>query len=405
VTFAVVTASHVMMLRPHSSFGEVRMTTWLDRGIYTEPDRRALLQLAHIIEPGDRRLGALVWRDGPQAALDQIERSARFGGIAARLAALGGQVPADLADEVGARIVTPLDDEWPTQLNQLCDSRPLALWVHGAAHLRTMLVRSIAFVGARAATNYGERVCAQWVGHCCDNGVTVVSGGAYGIDGAAHRGALAAGGMTVAVLATGVDVPYPLGHAALFAQIADAGLLISEHPPGATARRQRFLARNRIIAAATRGTVVVEAALRSGTTSTANAAAALHRPVLAIPGPVTSAMSAGCHQLIADGQAAIATHVSDLLMALDGIQAGAGEQTDVRSYDALEHRERVVLDAMPTRGSICLDDLVCASGLDERSVLAGIGVLVGQGLVEPDQGEFRRQPGVPALIPGSASAR
>lgn len=381
------------------------MTIWLDRGEFTDADRTALLKLAHVIEPGDQRLGAIVWRDGPVRALDQVQRSPKFGGIAARVAALGERIPEELADEVGARIVTPLDDEWPTQLNQLSDARPLALWVHGAAHLRTMLVRSLAFVGARAATNYGERVCAQWVGKCCDSAITVVSGGAYGIDGAAHRGALAAGGMTVAVLATGVDVPYPRGHAALFAQIADAGLLISEHPPGATARRQRFLARNRIIAAATRATVVVEAALRSGTTSTANAAAALHRPVLAIPGPVTSAMSAGCHQLIADGQAAIATHVSDLLVAVDGIHVEPLVQSDIRSHDVLEHRERVVLDALPTRGAMSMSELVCASGLDERSVLAGVGVLVGRGFVDSIQGEFRRRPGVPTPNFGRTSAR
>jgi DNA processing protein len=381
------------------------MTTWLDRGQYSAADRDALLKIAHVVEPGDRRLGALVWRDGPLQALDQVSRSAKYAGIAARLTALGEQVPEELADGVGARIVTPLDDEWPSQLNQLGDARPLALWVHGAAHLRTMLVRSIAFVGARAATSYGERVCAQWVGHCCDNAVTVVSGGAYGIDGAAHRSALAAGGMTVAVLATGVDVPYPRGHAALFAQIADAGLLMSEHPPGATARRQRFLARNRIIAAATRGTVVVEAALRSGTTSTANAAAALHRPVLAIPGPVTSAMSAGCHQLIADGQAAIATHVGDLLLALDGIQVESLPRPEVRSHDSLAPRERRVLDALPTRGVMSVGELICASGLDQHSVLAGVGVLVGQGFVDSIHGEFRRRSGVPGEDLGGVSAR
>ncbi len=381
------------------------MTTWLDRGQYSTADRDALLKIAHVVEPGDRRLGAIVWRDGPMQALHQVSRSTKYGGIAARLTALGEQVPEELADGVGARILTPLDDEWPSQLNQLGDARPLALWVQGAAHLRTMLVRSIAFVGARAATSYGERVCAQWVGYCCDNAITVVSGGAYGIDGAAHRSALAAGGMTVAVLATGVDVPYPSGHAALFARIADAGLLMTEHPPGSTARRQRFLARNRIIAAATRGTVVVEAALRSGTTSTANAAAALHRPVLAVPGPVTSAMSAGCHQLIADGQAAIATHVGDLLLALDGLQIESSPRPEVRSHDSLAHRERRVLDALPTRGVMSMDELICASGLDERSVLAGVGVLVGQGFVDSIHGEFRRRSGVPGQDSGSASAR
>jgi DNA processing protein len=384
-----------MTCPPHSCFVGALMTTWLDRTDHCEGDRHALHQLAHVVEPGDRRLGSIVWREGPHRALDHIRRSPSMGGLAARLVDLGERSPCELADAVGARIITPIDDEWPTQLHQLGDARPLALWVHGAAHLRTMLVRSVAFVGARAATNYGERVCAQWVGHCCDNAITVVSGGAYGIDGAAHRAALAAGGMTVAVLATGVDVPYPLGHAALFAQIADAGLLMSEHPPGATARRQRFLTRNRIIAAATRATVVVEAALRSGTTSTANAAAALHRPVLAVPGPVTSAMSAGCHQLIADGQAAIATHISDVVMALDGFVERLPVQTDIRAHDDLEMRERAVLDALPSRAVMSINDLVRASGLDERSAMAGAGVLLGRGFIDAVGDGFRRKSGAP----------
>lgn len=384
-----------MTFPPPSCFVGVSMTTWLERTDHADDERHALQQLAHVVEPGDRRLGAVIWREGPHRALDQIRRSPRLEGVAARLKDLGAQSPQEIADTVGARIVTPIDDEWPHQLHQLGDARPLALWVHGAAHLRTMLVRSVAFVGARAATNYGERVCGQWVGHCCDRGITVVSGGAYGIDGAAHRAALAAGGMTVAILATGVDVPYPRGHAALFAQIADSGLLVSEHPPGATARRQRFLTRNRIIAAATRATVVVEAALRSGTTSTANAAAALHRPVLAIPGPVTSAMSAGCHQLIADGHAAIATHVSDVTMALDGIQTTLPESPDIRSHDALEIRERTVLDALPTHDVMSIGDLVRASGLDERSAMAGAGILVGRGFIEAVSDGFCRRSGAP----------
>ena len=162
-----------------------------------------------------------------------------------------------------------------------------------ARRLDELVDRSVAIVGSRASTAYGEHVAGELGHQLAERGWTVVSGGAFGIDAAAHRGALAAEAPTVAVLACGVDRPYPAAHGALLHRIAETGLLVSEWPPGAAPHRHRFLVRNRLIAALTRGTVVVEAAARSGAQATARRARKLGRQVLVVPGPVTSAMSVG----------------------------------------------------------------------------------------------------------------
>ena len=181
-------------------------------------------------------------------------------------------------------------------------------------------------------------------------------------------------------------------HAALLTQIADAGVLISESPPGSAVRRQRFLTRNRLIAALTRATVVVEAALRSGTTATANAATALNRPVLAVPGPVTSPMSAGCHHLIAEQQAMIASTWSDVVVAVGGLRPDA-PHLPRRPWDDLPPQAARVLDAVPARGSIALAALVAETGMPIASVLAGAGPLLSRGLVVDVGDGFARPPG------------
>jgi len=173
-----------MMLQPHS-YSEATMT-WLDDGPHCRSARRQLQILAHVLEPGDRVLGEVLWKFGPEAVFDRIQREARHEGIAARLRAFGDRDPEEIAQAVGARIITRLDREWPHQLDDLGPTRPIALWIHGAAEFRTMVLHSVAFVGARAATRYGEEVCRQWVGYCCDVGLLIVSGGAYGIDSVAH---------------------------------------------------------------------------------------------------------------------------------------------------------------------------------------------------------------------------
>jgi DNA processing protein len=227
--------------------------------------------------------------------------------------------------------VIPGDEEWPGRVDDLTALpagtggrtgqhavAPLGLWVRGAVSLHKALDRSVAVVGARAASSYGVHVTTEIGYGLAKRGWTVVSGGAYGIDAASHRAALAAGGLTVAVLACGVDRPYPAGNAALFEQIADTGLLISEWPPGSEPLRHRFLIRNRLVAAATIGTVLTEAAVVSGSSQMMSPVLALHRIAMIVPGPVTSALSAGCHHLLrAHPETILVTGLPDVIDALD----------------------------------------------------------------------------------------
>lgn len=210
---------------------------------------------------------------------------------------------------------------WPTQLDDLGEARPQRLFVAGVGDVRLLALRSVAIVGARSATPYGLSVASSLAADLAACGWVVVSGGAFGIDAAAHRGALTAGGCTVAVLASGVDMPTPRSHAPLLARISASGLLVSERPLGYLPRAHDFLHRNRLIAALTRAVVVVEAGSRSGALHTANCASTLRRPVAAVPGPVTSALSVGTHRSIREGQAVLVTDVSDVLELLEPLDA------------------------------------------------------------------------------------
>ncbi len=218
----------------------------------------------------------------------------RWAGLRARAVRADPRRDLAVARAAGARFVTPGTSEWPGQLDDLGDARPLGLWVRGRPNLRVWALRSVAVVGARACTEYGAHMAATLAADLAERGWVVVSGGAYGIDGAAHRGALGAGGATAAVLACGVDRPYPPGHAKLISRIAEQGLVIGELPPGDHPTPSRFILRNRVIAALTRGTVVVEAAYRSGSLVTARAAQRLGRHTMGVPGPATSALSGEC---------------------------------------------------------------------------------------------------------------
>ncbi len=361
-----------------------------------EPD--AWVTLAHAVEPDDAMVAGLLGTMGPVEVVDRIRTGTtglRHGeGLAARLEGFCVERARARAAGLGGRILTRSEAEWPAALIDLRDRMPMALWVVGTADLRLLSLRAVSIVGARACTAYGEAIARTWSMDLVSAGWAVVSGAAFGIDAAAHRGALAAGGLTVAVLAGGVDVPYPRAHAALLAAIADQGAVVSEVPPGQQVRRQRFLTRNRLIAAIGRSTVVVEAAERSGTTATARSAAAMLRPVLAVPGPVTSATSAGCHRMIQDGTAMLATEVTDVLAAAD-LSAGAstvaeptGSRTSAR--DDLSPRESVVLDALPGRGWLDLPGLVRASGLATRDVLAAAALLAAAGWVTEGERGWRR---------------
>lgn len=354
----------------------------------TDPHRDACIRLAHAVEPADARLGRVVSGVGETRAIGLLRDSNPI--IAARLDATNVDEVESNADRLGIRIIVRDEPEWPRQLDDLGDARPFALWVQGAANLRLSCVRSAAIVGARAATAYGLTVARDWSSELASEHVTIISGAAFGIDAAAHRGALAVDGLTIAVLASGADVIYPRAHEQLLARIADEGLVISESPLGEPARRQRFLTRNRIIAALTQATVVVEAALRSGTTATANSAIRLNRHVLAVPGPVTSMMSAGCHHLVREGGAILAAASVDVLecllptdeaLAMSVRRSRLTREAITIPADALTTAQARIRDLLPSSGEITLDELRLASGLSVPELLSGLGVLSSAGFV------------------------
>lgn len=210
--------------------------------------------------------------------------------------------------ESGATFVTNEDPRWPKGLNDLA-APPFGIIVKG--NIDAIDSGSLAIVGTRNPTNYGVRIAGEFAAGFVDRDWAIISGGAYGIDAAAHRGALFAEGVSIAVLACGIDVNYPAGHARLFAELCESGALISEVMPSVSAIPARFLTRNRLIAAISKSTLVVEAAFRSGSLRTARDAAELFRPVMAIPGPITSPTSEGCHRLIGERAAEIVTSVAD----------------------------------------------------------------------------------------------
>jgi DNA processing protein len=358
----------------------------------------ALVVLMSLGEPGDKRLHALVSERGPVEALRAIREGEPVRGVErwrVRLPAV--DVPAQLAAArgCGARLVLPGTSEWPSQLDAL-DVPPLALWVRGSCDLRLAALRSVAVVGSRAATGYGGHVAGELAYALTCAGWTVVSGGAYGIDAAAHRGALTAGGPTIAVLANGIDRTYPAGNTALVDRIAAEGLVVTELPPGQHPARSRFLQRNRIIAGLTRGSVAVEMARRSGAASTLNHSLALSRHAMAVPGPVTSAMSAGCHAAIRAQEAVLVTGADDVLSVI----APVGEvlpdegprEADSSPLDVLTQDQLRVYDALPGRGPRDLESLVVAAGLPMIEVADALTALLLAGLASFDGRHARRLP-------------
>ena len=219
----------------------------------------------------------------------------------------GDQVLAEI-DKHQARLITPIDDDWPNQLNDLA-APPLALIVKG--NVSALNQKSLAIVGTRNPTSYGARIAGDFAAGFADREWAIVSGGAYGIDSFAHKGALIAEGVTVAVIASGIDINYPAGNTRLFAEICESGVMVTESMPGQRALPHRFLTRNRLIASISKATLVVEAAFRSGSLRTARDAAEMFRPVMAIPGPINSPTSEGCHRLIGERAAEIVTSVAD----------------------------------------------------------------------------------------------
>lgn len=333
---------------------------------------RARISWARIAEPQDTIARGLIARLGFEEALARV-RADQSPGVGARFAARLRQLDFDrelaMAAKASAQIVVPGDVDWPSGVDDL-EHPPWVLWVKGKASLAHVSRRSVAIVGARASTHYGDREAASIAAGLSDQGFAVVSGAAYGIDAAAHRGALAAGGLTVAFLACGVDRAYPARHSDLLEQIGEQGGVVSEVPPGSPPLRTRFLARNRLIAAASSGTVLVEAGLRSGARSTVSVAVALNRPVGALPGPVTSMVSAGCHEEIRAGRAQLITDAAEAadLCGDIGKDMAAYKSGPVRGHDHLDALEMRVWECLRPKGRPGL-------GVEEISALAGLSAL------------------------------
>jgi DNA processing protein len=371
------------------------------------PDQQAVARaaLTYLAEPGDPALGALLETCEPAEVLAAIKAGTLPGTLPAgndrpasrraleralgrwrlRLPWLPDDADIAAACRDGIRLVCPGDLEWPDALDELGPARPYALWVRGQAGLHLTCPRSVSVVGARAATGYGAHVAGEIAADLGEAGWAVVSGGAYGIDAAAHRGALATGAVTIAVLACGVDYAYPAGHAGLFAEIAEHGLVVSEWPPGRHPARLRFLVRNRTIAALTCGTVIVEAGERSGALNTARHAAQLGKPLMAVPGPVTSAQSAGCHRIIREWGATCVTRADDIIEMLSPLSAdptGILGPSSASPRDELDPDSARVLDALPARGAAGTSTIAAEAGVDLDTVLRCLGLLAGVGYIE-----------------------
>lgn len=374
--------------------------------------------LSRVGEPASIGMWRYVQEVGPIEAMREIrgERAwpSLLGETASRRAEADPHADLAAAGRHGVRLVVPESPEWPhfalacleQAVRPLAAAHaarrfrrsesgdpvpPLALWVRGPADLTTLAVRAAGVVGARAATGYGSHVSAELGYGLAARAVVVVSGGAYGIDAAAHRAALAASGTTVLVSAAGLDRPYPPGNAGLFEQIAASGLLVSESPPGCSPQRRRFLTRNRLIAAFSTGVVVVEASTRSGATNTAGHARTLGRALMAVPGPVTSAMSRGCHELLRreDDPAQLVTCVDDVLAVVgsvgEGLPGDAAPVTDVRAeLDLLDPLARTVFDGVPARRFAHPDEVAARSGVGTLDVIRSLPALDEAGLIERD---------------------
>ncbi len=368
---------------------------------------------------------------------------------APRLEGLDIRRELDVLDRLGGSLILPGDTWWPPGLGEL-EHPPFCLWVRGdpsllvsakdreaascssgeagpetgglssdrggeaglcevitrARHLPVREQRMpagpanglcLALVGARASTRYGEEVATSLASGVTAKGGLIVSGGAFGIDACAHRGALREG-PTVSVSAGGVDRLYPVGNTGVLEAVIADGALVAEVPPGCQPGRYRFVSRNRVIAAISGATIVVEAAWRSGALSTAHRALELGRQVGAVPGPVTSMSSVGCHRLLRKGAVCI-TDTDDaleLLTPLGTVDADAVKEQNPELagdglLDGLEPDSAAVLDAMPARASATTEAIARSSGLSQKEAVAALGILELLGRVERTAAGWRRR--------------
>jgi len=364
--------------------------------------RLALMLLSSMVEPGDADLDDLIGEIGPIEAVKRLWE----GDVTERLRRITGAMiactydPGDRAAQIaaateacGARVLIPGDAEWPEQLRDLllvCDADephvrpPRCLWVRGKLDLDALCRRSVAIVGSRAASEYGQHLADDFAADLTEAGWTVVSGGAFGIDRAAHLGAIARGGATVSVLASGVEMPYPKANGPMFDLIVDRGLLVSEWPPGSSAMKHRFLTRNRVIAALAAGTVVIEAAHRSGARNTARHAAELGRVLMFTPGPVTSSTSAGVHQLAREPwEARLVTSAEEVIEDLTGIGGLAVAPPPLRRpFDRLTEVEARLVESLPRGYVVETANLAAAAGVPTGTAAETLERLKKTGWVE-----------------------
>lgn len=362
-----------------------RISPWADSDDADARDELdARMMWSALAEPGDGVAGALVAACGARRALEialgHTEADVDLGVetlVSARRRWLPRVSDAPFASEGARRAhaepVTPAHPLWPSRLDDLGPHAPLCIWVRGDVRALSRPV-AVALVGARAATGYGEQTTATLAAELAAEGIAIVSGAAYGIDGAAHRAALALGGSTAAWLAGGVDRPYPAGHRDLLDRIlANGGAVASDVPCGSASTKWRFLARNRLIAASADATVVVEAGWRSGSLNTAAHAAQLGRPVGAVPGPITSPASAGCHRLLREYGAQCVTSTEEVRELLGYVTAPP--LFDTSRTDELTR----VRDALSTRTERPVSDLARRTGMAEAAVVTSLGLLALEG--------------------------
>ena len=375
-----------------------------------------------ITEPGDEFAGSLRQAFGAAQALAFVVRGDEVGswlkhlenvGLADSLANTFGSLPVTIAEsldrwrprisqnrvvgllDVAAaqkiQLVTSSSQYWPSNLNDLEAAAPSLLWVRGAASAMNRLNRSWALVGSRVATNYGIEATSMLVQGLADADFALVSGGAFGIDAAAHRASLALGAPTVAVMAGGLDRLYPRSNEQLFERILEKDVIVSEVTPGTSPTKWRFLQRNRIIAALSQGTCVVEAGYRSGAINTANHAVGLGRAVGAVPGSVFAPTSAGTNRLIVEQKAQLVTSASDLIAM---VESASG--SDILTFDFQESRQAELMP-LDTRvydaiglGAASPEQICERGGLTAHEARLGLTSLVRLGLVSPRGSKWAR---------------
>jgi DNA processing protein len=361
----------------------------------SDEERLARLALSRLTEPGEPKIALLTAQLGAARLRDLLsdpeQERPEARDVASRLRGLNPAADLERGQKLGLRYVVPGDDEWPAQVDdlsraELLDHRggpPLGLWVRGPTRLDA-LTDAVAVVGARSATTYGTDVAASIAGVLARAGRPVVSGAAFGIDQAAHRGALAVEGANVAVLACGADRAYPTAHRDLLDHLGRTSAVVAEVPPGCAPTRGRFLSRNRLIAALTRGTVVVEAAARSGALNTASWATRLNRHLMGVPGPVTSAQSQGVHEILRTGAASVVTRGEEVLEVVSesGAHLVTPRRAPSRPGDRLPARDARVLDAVPLANPAPVDSIATTAGMDLLDVQAALRRLERDQLVE-----------------------